>query len=125
MASVTLAGWWINDGADLSDAHYFAEGESTGYGPAVVAEVRAYAGGRRRVVTTADRPVKWDVTLTWVSQADLAWLTARMGQVVLMRDPTGRAVWGTFLGLQVTDYPGQLECSVDLSLESVSHDVSA
>lgn len=124
MASVTLYGLWINDGTDLSDWRYFEAGETRSSGVAVDGEVRTYAGGRRRIVSSVGSPQTWDVTLSWVSQADLAWLTARLGQLVLVRDPVGRALWGTYLGLQVTDYKGHTECSVDLSLESVSHEVA-
>ena len=124
MASVTLTGLWINDATDLSDARHFPEGETTGFTPSVSAEVRTYANGRRRVISSVGSAQQWGVTLSWVSQADLAWLTARLGRLVLLRDPVGRALWGTYAGLQVTDYKGRTECSVDLSVQSVSHSLA-
>lgn len=124
MASVTFQGLWVNDGSDLSDFRHFDAGKTTSFGASVAGEVRTYAGGRRRVISSVGSPVQWAFSLTWVSQADLAWLEARMGALVLVRDEIGRAVWGTYLGLSVTDYVGRTECQVDVSLESVSHETA-
>ena len=66
--------------------------------------VRFYAGGRARVITTANRSAAFPLTLQLLSDADLDLLASWAGRLLLLRDGAGRRTFGTFLSLDVTDY---------------------
>jgi len=67
-------------------------------------EVRFYAGGRSRVITSANRSATFPLTLQLLSDDDLDLLTSWSGRVLLLRDGEGRRTFGTYLSLDVTDW---------------------
>jgi len=72
--------------------------------PVTDGEVRFYAGGRRRVITSASRSNTFPLTLQLLSDADFRLLESWAGRVLLLRDGAGRRVWGAFFGLDVEDF---------------------
>ena len=67
-------------------------------------EIRSYAGGRNRVITSANTTATFPLTLQLVNDDELELLTLWRGRVLLLRDGQGRRVFGTFLSLDVDDY---------------------
>ena len=66
-------------------------------------EVRTYAGGRLRLVTTAGVARTATLTLPECSRDQINWLQTYVGQTVLVRDDRGRKIWGTFLQPKVNE----------------------
>jgi len=75
-----------------------------GSNPDLEGAVRFYAGGRRRVITSASRSNTFGLTLQLLSDVDLVLLESWAGRVLLLRDGEGRRVFGTFLSLDVEDF---------------------
>ena len=94
---------WLTDVANPSVSVH-ASFPERGSNPAIAGEVRFYAGGRRRVITSANRSATFPLTLQLLSDADLDLLDSWAGRVLLLRDGAGRRVWGTFLALDVEDF---------------------
>jgi len=66
-------------------------------------DVRYYAGGRARVITSARDARTYPLTLTQLTVADVDLLTSWRGRVLLLRDGLGRRVFGTFLSVATAD----------------------
>ena len=66
-------------------------------------EVRYYAGGRARVITSAKDARTYPLTLQWLTVTDVDLLTSWRGRVLLLRDGLGRRVFGTFLAVATSD----------------------
>ena len=77
-------------------------------------EVRTYAGGRLRLVTTAGVARTATVTLPECSRDQINWLQTYVGNTVLIRDDRGRKIWGTYLKPRVSE--NQHNGSGDVSL---------
>lgn len=98
MASVTLTSIWLQNVADLTTAlqlHSTSLVETNSQD----GTVRPYANGRQRTVTTASKPRSVALSFTLVSAADAATLKSWAGQLVLVRDPFGLRMWGSFFTL--------------------------
>ena len=63
----------------------------------------AYAGGRIRVITTPVDMRTYPVTLQMLTDPQLLLLQQWRGLPLLLRDPVGRRVWGSYLDVQWTD----------------------
>jgi len=66
-------------------------------------EVRGYAGGRTRVITSARKTATFPLTLQLLTDADVALLESWQGQVLLLRDGASRREWVSFLSCDVED----------------------
>lgn len=62
-------------------------------------DVRTYAGGRRRSITTAGEAGTYRFTLLNVARADIETLRSWLGQLVEVRDSKGRQFYGVFFGV--------------------------
>ena len=62
-------------------------------------QVRTYAGGRRRIISTPKDTRSTPLTLRRVSAADVETLRIWRGRVLLLRDEQGWRRWGTYAGL--------------------------
>jgi hypothetical protein len=103
MTVLTLDRLWLNR-MDTGEAISGASGRDrqTGYG--IDGQVRTYASGRRRAVTTAG--LKAEVTRRMVS-LDLATtrkLVLWLGAAVQMRDHRGQKWYGVFFDVAVEEY---------------------
>ena len=93
---VTIADTWLTDVANPSVSVH-ARGPGRTLTSSTSGEVRFYAGGRRRVITTRNRSRSFDLDLRWLSAADVALLDSWQGRVLLLRDGLGFRTFGTFL----------------------------
>lgn len=120
MAAVTLFAVWLGLGTAL-DAQIELEVSSIEDDDGVVGDVRTYAGGRRRSVTTAGRTrsvqIKFDVLQ---NRAQLATLRSWAGKRVLFRDPFGRRMWCVFFRAPASDRVLSDMPEVTLDLTEVS-----
>ena len=66
-------------------------------------DVRYYAGGRARVITSPRDARTYPLTLQWLTTADVDLLTSWRGRVVLLRDGLGRRVFGSFFSVSTVD----------------------
>jgi hypothetical protein len=120
MAQVTLDRLWLSDAADPADAvAFFTTGRSDSRDTA--GDVRVYANGRLRVVTTGARQQTLGVTLRLVDPVALARLEGWRGRVLLLRDAWGRKLYGTYFRLTVDDYKDRSGHDVQLTFQQVSH----
>jgi hypothetical protein len=119
MASIVLERTWLADANDPADSvALFTTGRTDMREQG--GEVRTYANGRQRLVTTAGRRQTLAVTFRLVDAATLAKLDSWAGRVLLLRDPWGRKMYGTYLGLSVTDYAARAGHDVQLTFQQVS-----
>jgi hypothetical protein len=90
-------------------------------------DVRYYAGGRARVITSQRDARTYPLTLTQLTVADVDLLMLWRGRVVLARDGLGRRVFGTFFSVGVSDryLVGGWRSTVTISLTEVTYDESA
>ena len=99
--TLTLSDAWITDVATSVSLNVpFRDRLATS---AVEGAVRFYAGGRARVITTANNVRTYPLTLEWFNDTDLATLDSWRGRLLLLRDGAGRRVFGTFLAMSVDD----------------------
>jgi len=116
---------WITPVDDPSvsvHATYPERGRNT----ARAGEIRQYAGGRTKVITTAARTATFALTLQLLTDADVDLLESWQGRLLLLRDGSGRREVGTILACDVTDYydaDGTLH-NVTLNLTAVTYDES-
>lgn len=99
---LTIEDVWLTDVADPSVSVRAASPERSSE-VELDGEVRFYAGGRRRVITSARDTAKYPLTLQWLTDAQVATLTGWRGRVLLLRDAFGRRVFGSYLALDVKD----------------------
>jgi len=102
-ASVTLTTVWINLASSPSNYQSFPLMSGLEVDTNQPGEVRTYAGGRLRLVTTAGVARTATLTLPECSRDQINWLQTYVGQTVLVRDDRGRKIWGTFLQPKVNE----------------------
>lgn len=122
MASVALETVLLAAHGDLS-AQVELDVESLTERDGVDGDVRSYANGRRRSVTTAARkrtvPIRFDIV---ADRALLEMVRSWQGRLILLRDPRGRKVWGVFYDLEIDENVAVDVASVSLTVTEVSHD---
>lgn len=120
MASVDLDRAWVHRTDDLSVyvSSFSAEWDDV---EQVDGEVRAYAGGRLRVIRRATQRRTLKVTLRYVPLADIDTLRGWAGDVLMVRDKRGRKMFGTFFSSQVSDLKGLTYADVTLEFQQVSY----
>lgn len=121
MASVELGELYLHDATDLSDYIH-----SDGFGgldeeDAVDGEFRQYSAGRVRLIRRAGEPREVNVTLPAVSASDVEWLRVHKGRTLLLRDPRGRKMYGTFLRLSIPERHGPLRPHVSFRFVRITH----
>lgn len=127
MATVTLSDLWIHQVSDLSafvQVYMGSLSEESGSD----GEVRHYANGVTRAVTTATRTRTVSVELPFLARVDFELLQDWAGQPVMIRDPLGRKVFGVFFSVEASERPiGDvtmvLSAGFELSQLSLSEEV--
>jgi hypothetical protein len=84
--------------SDLSDVLLFCH-EVEDYDEGKRSQVRTYAGGRRRVVSSPGGMETVNVAIDWIDRDDYYRLLDLAGAPVLFRGPRGRRVYGVFPSL--------------------------
>jgi|GEM_PF-1750122 len=77
-------------------------------------EVRRYATGRLREITTGPVARQISLTLPECTRDQINWLQSNAGQVVLVRDDRGRKMWGAYFDVKVVE--NQYNTNGDVSL---------
>lgn len=116
---------WVTDPTE-PEISVHASYPDRGHAAGVDGEVRTYAGGRRRVITSARKSATYPVTLQLLSDAEVEQLKVWRGRVLLLRDGEGLRVWGSYMALDVTSYwdPEGPVSDVSLTFTAVDHDES-
>ena len=124
MATVTLTftDVWLTDVANpaMSVHGSFSERKSD---DEVAGDVRPYAGGRLRSITSARTKATYPIVVQLLSDSDAALLKAWRGRVLLLRDSAGRRVFGTYFARSVEDFPmtsGTLH-NVSLTFQEITY----
>jgi hypothetical protein len=120
MAAITLSSVWISTALTPSRSVQLAA-TSIVETPTVTGAVRGYANGRQRAITSASRPRSIALAFTLVTSADAATLASWVGQLVLLRDPFGMKVWGSYFALPRTqqNVPGVND--ITMTLTEITH----
>lgn len=127
-----LSAVWFNTASGLADVRAFAYiGDSLSSSTAARAEVRQLAT-RRRLIRQGDASGAIDliesmqVTLVRCDQEEVAWLRARTGVLMCVRDHVGTKFYGTWL-----ESPREVQSTyrdridVKLSIDQVTHSEAA
>lgn len=96
MASITVDRVWLTLASDTSRSVSLLKIDGQNFGDAIQGEVRSYAAGRERLISTPTRKKGVQVPLA-TKPADYALLEEWAGQLVLYRDEYGIKMWGVFL----------------------------
>lgn len=121
MAHVTLTELWVHLASDLSQ--YVT---TRGFGAEDVSvskpvDVRTTASGRRRSFTKAGGGSTISVTFPRADRETIATLEEWAGVPVMVRDPSGRLVWGVYGAVDTPEAAGQThEADVSFTLTSTS-----
>lgn len=117
---VTLRTLFLHRAEDLSDYRTF---NTAGVREAltVAGRVGTYAQGNQRLVLGKARPTALSVPLVGVSLEDQATLREWAGQVLLLRDPVGRALTGTYLVPQIETWKAETRANVTFEFLEVTH----
>ena len=106
--------------SDLSDV-LLLQPSDIGEDESTITQVRRYAGGSRRVVSTPG--VTRTLSLAWrhVDRADYEKLKALTGVPVLFRDTRSRAVFGVFASVKGSEWrPGDKLANVTATIEEIT-----
>ena len=119
--AVTLSTVWINLASTLSNYQSFPQMSTLSVDTNQPGQVRTYAGGRLRLVTTAGVARTAAVTLAECTRDQINWLQSVVGQTVLVRDDRGRKIWGTFLTPKVTENQHNGNGDVTLTINEITY----
>jgi len=122
MASVALSTLWLSDAADLSDFISFPLMSKLTPTEEINGDFREYAGGVQRLMTRPGEVTTVPVTLTCCDRAQVNWLRAHKGRVLLVRDNTGRKVYGAYKALSMDEDGAHDVADVDLTISSLFFD---
>ena len=114
--AVTLSTVWINLASTLSNYQSFPQMSTLSVDTNQPGQVRTYAGGRLRLVTTAGV-----ARTAAVTRDQINWLQSVVGQTVLVRDDRGRKIWGTFLTPKVTENQHNGNGDVTLTINEITY----
>jgi len=120
-ASITLTSVQLNLASDLSQYRLFPSMSALRVTTAPSGEVRAYANGRRRLIRKVGVPRSLVLTLPNCSRDQISWLETNAGQLMLIRDHTGRKIWGVYMAAPVDENPYNADGLVTLTLNEVTH----
>lgn len=119
MATLALNKVWINlmaTGQGVSGVSARDRAETY----QVPTEVRTYAGGRRRAVTSAGELGSYKVQLLLISRASVETLRSWQGQLVQMRDHKGRRFFGIYSSVDIVEIISRSTWHVGLELVVVT-----
>lgn len=97
MASILLDRVWITLASDTSKSLSILRTDGQSFGDGLNGEIRSYAAGRERLITTRTRKVGVQVGLA-MKPVDYAVLNDWAGKLILYRDEHGTKMWGAYLG---------------------------
>ncbi len=122
MASILLERVWLTLASDTSQSLALLTTGDKSFVDAISGEVRSYAAGRERLITTPTRKIGVQVSVA-IMPKEYATLNAWAGQVVLYRDENGTRLWSVYLGTpwkSLVTY-GTSWRQVDLAIQAVTY----
>ncbi len=125
MASVSLDTVWLSSASDLTDNLATDSLATLTLAPVTQGTVRLYANGRTRAIAQAGKSQHASVQILACSRADIAWIEAHAGVLVLVRDPLGRKFYGIYYAPTIIERPVELTADVALDLTEVTHSETA
>lgn len=119
MATLTLNKIWVNlySTGQAVSANSVPGREET---YEVAGEVRTYAGGRRRAISTEGVIGVFKFALRLVARSDVDTLLTWVGQPVQVRDHKGRRFVGVYYGLAIGEYVAETGWDVGIVLNVVT-----
>lgn len=114
MAGVTLVDLHLADADDPSDQLVLLTSAPT-WSPAADVEIRRLASGRRRIVRRPGNDEALDLELE-VTDDQLVQLDQWKGRRLVLRDISGRVLWGMYEDFQARPFGGVLVDRYDVSL---------
>jgi hypothetical protein len=123
MSHVDLTGVYIAPVSSLSTLTILNAGVTLSEGYGVPGDFRRYAGGRMRLVTRVGSSTSVSVAITHADRTTREALAALAGQTILLRDGRGRAIYGSFLALDVQESQGLPYCDLAFTLNEITTDV--
>lgn len=119
MAKLELRHVWINLLSTGIAVHAYSSdrGRETG----VDGEVRKYAGGRLRAVSSVGTRGTFAFKLRDLSDADIERLKSWYGQPVVVRDHRGRRYFGVYFGLQESERKTKTLWDAALVLQEITY----
>lgn len=122
MAAIKLDKVWINDAADLSDfITCFTDSAGMDEDDSLFSEVRNYAAGRTRTVNRVGGVRTVSCPLMELTRAQVEWLRAHRGRLVLIRNYSGVKIWGTYPGVKPMPYRTLSAYRVNLTITQVTY----
>ena len=95
MASLTLTEVWLHQASDPSTVIKLEDATGIEIVQRVSGDVRDFATGRRWISTNVEyEDIK--ITALYVDRDDVDTLRDWTGDLLVLRDPTGRQVWGVY-----------------------------
>lgn len=119
MATLQLTKVWINQLAD-GTAISAQSGEGRARGHDVAGEVRTYAGGRQRAVSTAGERGKFSFALVDVALATVEALRAWIAHPVQVRDHRSQRFFGVYWALNVIEARDPSLYNVTIELQTTT-----
>lgn len=119
MATLNLSKVWVNrldSGEAVSAQSAIARNRSH----SMAGEVRTYAGGRQRAVTTVGERGQFEVTLRLLSQATIDVLRSWIGIPVQIRDGRGQKFRGVFFVVPPVEHRATADYDVTLTLSTIT-----
>jgi len=104
MATLTLTALWINR-LDSGAAITAQSGQRRGQSYDVDGEIKTFAGGRQRSITTAGERGQFPFTLLSISATTVDTLRSWLGLAVQVRDHRGQRWYGAILSVVVAERP--------------------
>lgn len=120
MARITLRKTWIHL-IDTAVGLSFYTAQERSQSKSIQGEVRTYAGGRQRSVSTIGTRSQVGIQLRQVIQTDIDTLTSWFGQTVCVRDHRGRRWFGVFYALDITDRQKKTLHDVNITIYTVTY----
>lgn len=114
MTTVTLEQLWVHD-ANNEATYKTAWLSSLDESPSITGGPRTMASGAVRHFSRTGTVVSLSVSLELVARTTVDQLREWIGTVVMLREPRGRKLWGTFDALTVSEVPGADTDTVNVS----------
>jgi len=95
MATLTFGKLWLNPASNLA-AGLALKSQSLEHDPAVFVDVRPYAGGNFRMVTTPGKQRSVKVVANFCTDAQVAQLKTWQGTLLCLRDGRGEKLYGVY-----------------------------
>jgi hypothetical protein len=115
MATLLLPKEWINlvaTGAGVSGDALVGRPESYN----AIGDVRIYAGGRSRAITSSGEDGKYTFQLRYIPRTTVDTLHSWMKQLVQCRDSKGRKLLGVYFALPIEEVSADHFCRTDINL---------